>query len=51
MIFQVVVLTWGSSNNSIVDNEVEDSGEYDLFWDGTGEGNIWKENEYDIANF
>ncbi|UCG02515.1 MAG: right-handed parallel beta-helix repeat-containing protein [Candidatus Heimdallarchaeota archaeon] len=46
-----IALVFDSSDNRIIDNEVENSGEYDLFWDGTGEGNIWRENEFDTSNF
>jgi parallel beta-helix repeat protein len=35
-----------SSNNHVIDNEVENSGSFDLFWDVTGTGNCWKDNDY-----
>lgn len=33
-----------SSNNLIAHNVVKNSGLYDLYWDGTGTGNVWTHN-------
>jgi parallel beta-helix repeat protein len=45
--FYGINVRWGASNNLIKKNTIEGSGLYDLYWDGTGEGNIWNENEFD----
>jgi len=36
-----IALTNGSSYNLVAWNFVKDSGVYDLYWDGTGTGNVW----------
>ena len=36
-----IALTNGSSSNLVTLNYVKGSGAYDLYWDGTGTGNIW----------
>lgn len=44
--------TWGiavtaeSSGVMIMRNTVRGSGQYDLYWDGAGTGNVWSKNEY-----
>jgi len=40
-----IAVTDGSSNNTVAFNFVKGSGAYDLYWDGTGTGNVW------IGNF
>jgi parallel beta-helix repeat protein len=35
-----------SANNLIKENHVFNSGNFDLYWDGGGPGNIWKKNDY-----
>jgi hypothetical protein len=40
----------GSSNNLIVRNEVTNSGAFDLYWDETGTGNVWRMNEYKTSS-
>ena len=41
-----IALTDGSSYNSITRNIVYGSGTYDLYWDGSGTGNVWCGNFY-----
>ena len=36
----------GSSDVSVIQNTVRGSGEFDLYWDGTGIDNVWMKNEY-----
>jgi hypothetical protein len=36
-----IALTNGSSDNVVAHNFVTGSGEYDLYWDETGTGNVW----------
>lgn len=45
--------TWGiavqtvlgvPSDNHIIGNWIANSGAYDLYWDGTGQGNVWTDN-------
>jgi parallel beta-helix repeat protein len=40
------IAVYSSSNNLIKGNTVKKSGDYDLFWDEVGTGNIWIENKY-----
>jgi parallel beta-helix repeat protein len=37
-----IALTQGSSDNVITGNLIMKSGVFDLYWDGTGSGNVWK---------
>jgi hypothetical protein len=39
-----IALTDGSSSNQVTWNFVHNSGAFDLYWDGTGTGNIWHAN-------
>jgi parallel beta-helix repeat protein len=41
-----IAITDGSSNNRMVGNVVKNSGVDDLYWDGTGAGNVWIANQY-----
>jgi hypothetical protein len=51
--------TWGIAvqtvlgtpiNNRIVGNWISNSGAYDLYWDGTGTGNVWIGNVYGTSS-
>lgn len=46
-----IALTDGSSKNLVASNLVKNSGVFDLYWDGTGSGNVWKANQYTTSNF
>jgi parallel beta-helix repeat protein len=46
-----IVLVEGSSDNVIMSNRAKGNTQYDLFWDGTGTGNVWKLNTYDTKNW
>jgi parallel beta-helix repeat protein len=37
-----IALTKGSSDNVITGNLIMNSGKFDLYWDTTGTGNVWK---------
>ena len=39
-----IVVVGGSSNTMVIRNGVSGSGLYDLYWDGTGTGNVWTGN-------
>jgi parallel beta-helix repeat protein len=41
----------GTDDNLAKDNVVSGSAFLDLFDDGTGTGNVWRNNQYDTANF
>ena len=45
-----IAVTDGSSNNLIAHNIVMNSGVYDLYWDGTGTGNVWIANQYQTSS-
>jgi parallel beta-helix repeat protein len=45
-----IALQNGSSNNSVSRNVITGSGEYDLVWDETGDGNQWIENRCHTSN-
>ena len=45
-----ISLITASSNNLIKRNLALASGEYDLFWDGSGTGNTWEKNKYKTSN-
>jgi len=46
-----ISVTHGSDDNTVRENLVLRSGEYDLHWDQWGHGNIWTENEYKTKNW
>lgn len=46
-----ITATICSSKNLIKENVALDNGEFDLYWDGLGESNIWKENLYETKNW
>jgi len=46
-----IVLIEGSSGNLIMSNRAKGNTEYDLFWDASGTGNVWKLNIYDTKNW
>jgi hypothetical protein len=39
-----IAVTDGSGNNRIIGNFVHESGAFDLYWDGSGTGNVWHAN-------
>jgi parallel beta-helix repeat protein len=45
-----IAVTDGSSNNLIAHNIVMNSGVDDLYWDGTGTGNVWIANQYQTSS-
>ena len=45
-----IALQNGSSGNSVSRNVITGSGEYDLLWDETGDGNLWIKNRCDTSN-
>jgi parallel beta-helix repeat protein len=52
--YGIGMLYWFSSttnDNLAKDNVVSGSALFDLFDDGTGIGNVWRNNQYDTANF
>ena len=42
--------TAGPTGTLITKNEVQGSGLFDLFWDGSGTGNVWLKNEYKTSS-
>ncbi len=45
-----ISLEAGSSDNVITQNEVYASGQFDLYWDETGAGNLWMKNVYSTSS-